>query len=156
MELLSLIQPPFPASGEISFALGEQEGKLEEATNQFQAAMQRMLRLVAHFAWVETQSQGALLGRTIVTWTGDMDTLWGAGLSSGQFELHERSLQAALASRNTLLRTWLVTSQAAIKLSILVSTPGGAILALPAAWRLVNQILAQARQLRDQTHPTGE
>ncbi|MEJ2267272.1 MAG: hypothetical protein P8X95_27830 [Anaerolineales bacterium] len=48
-----------------------------------------------------------------------------------------------------MLRTFIVTTQGAAKLSILLATPGGAILALPAAWKYVNQILAELEKIRD-------
>ena len=90
-----------------------------------------------------------MLARTVVGWTGDLDTLWEQYLRPEQIDLHRRSLNLAITSRAAMLRTFIVTTQGAAKLSILLATPGGAILALPAAWKYVNQILAELEKIRD-------
>jgi hypothetical protein len=43
-----------------------------------------------------------------------------------------------LQSRATLWRMVVLATQFAVKLTIVLSTPGGAILALPAAWRFID------------------
>jgi hypothetical protein len=135
---------------EVSFGLGQDLGaELRKATEGFQQFTQRISRLIAHFAWVETQVTGHLLARTVVGWTGDTDTLWEQYLGPEQIDLHRRSLNLAITSRAAMLRTFIVTTQGAAKLSILLATPGGAILALPAAWKYVNQILAELEKIRD-------
>ena len=135
---------------EVSFGLGQDLGaELRKATEGFQQFTQRISRLIAHFAWVETQVTGHLLARTVVGWTGDLDTLWEQYLRPEQIDLHRRSLNLAITSRAAMLRTFIVTTQGAAKLSILLATPGGAILALPAAWKYVNQILAELEKIRD-------
>jgi hypothetical protein len=135
---------------EVSFGLGQDLGaEIRKATEGFQQFTQRISRLVAHFAWVETQVAGHLLARTVVGWTGDMNTLWEEYLQPQQVDLHRHSLVLAITSRAAMLRTFIVTTQGAAKLSVLLATPGGAILALPAAWKYVNQILAELEKIRD-------
>jgi hypothetical protein len=135
---------------EVSFGLGQDLGaELRKATEGFQQFTQKISHLIAHFAWVETQVTGHLLARTVVGWTGDMDTLWEEYLRPEQIDLHRRSLDLAITSRAAVLRTFIVTTQGAAKLSVLLATPGGAILALPAAWKYVNQILAELEKIRD-------
>lgn len=139
-----------PDQPEVSFGLGQDLGaELRRATEGFQQFTQRISRLIAHFAWVETQVTGHLLARTVVGWTGDMHTLWEEYLRPEQIDLHHRSLVLAISSRAAMLRTFIVTTQGAAKLSVLLATPGGAILALPAAWKYVNQILAELEKIRD-------
>jgi hypothetical protein len=78
----------------------------------------------------------------------DANTFWQWGTSPEQFGLHQRTLKLAIDSRNALMRTFGLTAEAAVKLSVLLATPGGAIVALPAAWKYVNQILTEVGQYR--------
>ncbi|HEY5867114.1 MAG TPA: hypothetical protein VI542_16450 [Candidatus Tectomicrobia bacterium] len=130
--------------GAVSFGLGDWlHGGWEETTEQFQAFVNRLLQSLAHYTAVETAVQGQLLGRTTVSWTGDMDTVWQPGLDPTSAMLHQRALALALASRDTWMRMVVVVARGAITLSVLLTTPGGAILALPAAWKFVQQVLSE-------------
>jgi hypothetical protein len=133
----------------VSFGLGERlGGGWEQATQQFYAVLAKLRQLVVYYARVETRVQNELLGQTTVSWTGDMETVWRVGLSPEQVMLHQRTLALALQSRDTLLQTLVMAAQFAVKLSLLLSTPGGVILALPAAWKFINQVLAEVGQQR--------
>ena len=151
-DLLDLVETiNSPAVG-VSFAVGgEDQSKIETAFAQFDDDMQRLLRLVTHFAWVETEVEGQLLSRSVVSWTGDLDTNWAAGLKADIYQLHKRSLIQALATRNIALHAITITAQSAVKLSVLLATPGGAILALPLAWKFVKQILADIQKYKEIT-----
>lgn len=144
LRLLGVLEP----QAAVSFGLLDipREG-WDQARSQFQNAIDRIVRLVAYYAWVETRMGGQLLARTMVGWSGDVDTLWEPDLSAGQFNLHKRSLSQAITSRNTLIRTLVTATQGAAKLSALITTPGGAVLALPVAWRYINQILSEFNNL---------
>jgi hypothetical protein len=132
-----------PAKGAISFGLAERLGEgWEQVNKQFQAFADRLQRTLAHLAWVETRQEGRLIGQTVVGWSGDCDTVWGAAVTPEQMGLHRRSLETALQSRITMLHTFTTAVQGAVKLSVLLSTPGGVILALPTVWKYVNQVLA--------------
>ena len=37
----------------------------------------------------------------------------------------------------------MVAAQFGVKLAVLLSTPGGVILALPAAWKFINRVIAE-------------
>lgn len=144
--LLSLLE--IDRLGEqVSFGLEE---KLPEdwqaAYRQFQAAAGRLLRSISHLAWVETSQGGQLLGRTAVGWAGDMQTYYRPALPPQQYELHRRSLQVALASRYALIRLFSATIGVASRLSLLLATPGGALLSLPAVWKYFNQILSEVEK----------
>jgi len=119
-------------------------GEFVETGEQFQAASQRLLRLFSHFAWIDTLVQGRLLGHTEVGWTGSLHTAWAEDLNEAQMNLHQRNLATALASRNASMRILTISMKTALKLSVLLASPGGALLALPVAWKFVNQILNQA------------
>ena len=140
-ELMTLLRMLQEGTFAADFGVGETiVAGWEQATEQLQAFVGRLRHSISQYAWVETRLQGRLLGWTILGWTGAVDTLWQAGLSSAQAALHERAVALALASRETLIRTLVVVAQAALTLSVLLTTPGGAVLALPAAWKFINQV----------------
>ncbi len=135
-----------------SFSFGpldQVSDKWGQAVAQFKEFMQRLEQIVTHYAWVETRVQGRLWARTSVSWTGDMDTAWYIQPADGQSALHERTLKLALDSRAALLRTFAVVAAGALKLSTLLATPAGPLLALPAALSFINQVRAEL------AHPEG-
>jgi len=138
-----------------SYGLAERLPDWKQSQKEFLEAFERLQKLLTHLAWVETRVDGALLARTVVDWSGDLDTVWGKRLDAAQFELHRRALQVALSSRVALLRLLTTVLQATAKISILLSTPGAQLLALPAAWRYVNQILREFETYRAITAPVG-
>jgi len=146
-ELLTLLRMLQEGTSAVDFGLGETiVVGWQQATEQLQAFVGRLLHSVSHYAWVETRLEGHLLGRTILGWTGAVDTIWQAGLSSAQAALHERAAALALASRETLIRTLVVVAQGAVTLSVLLATPGGAVLALPAAWKFIDRVSTELSQ----------
>ncbi len=121
-------------------------GAAAQTIQQFQAFLDLVSQALAHYAWVETRAAGEVLGLTSVGWTGDVDVAWLLGLTSDQESLHQRNLALVLASRRTLLKTLALASQGAVtlaKISVLVSTPFGPVLALAAAWRFINRVLEE-------------
>jgi hypothetical protein len=144
--------PSAEPEGELSLLLGEirgdglmvsfdpddpLSGKLDQAVQSFQAFTDRLNRMVGHLAWVETRVEGRLVGRTAVSWTGDVDTRVLEWLEADRVRLHQQTLELALASRRTMLRTSSLVISSAVKLSVLLATPGGIVLALPAVLRFV-------------------
>jgi hypothetical protein len=57
--------------------------------------------------------------------------------------LHQRTLNLTLETRALMLRSLILVASGAGKLSVLMTTPGGALLALPAVWKFVNQVRAE-------------
>ena len=148
-EFLALMQEVKNGYSAISFDTGEKSSLgWEQASHQLKDILERASRFVAAYAWVETRVQEELLGRTVVSWTGDVNTAWRAGLRPEQIRLHQRTLALALGSRDTLFRTVLLAAQLAVKVSVLSSTPGGVILALPAVWRFIHRVLAELNEFR--------
>ncbi len=143
-ELLAWLEETRGGGPPVSFGAGEGVSSgWAQATQQFQGFMDQLRQIVGHYAWVETRIQGQFLSQTTVGWTGNMRTAWQEGLNPAQMALHQRTLTLALASRDTLIRTFIVAASGAVKLSVLLTTPGGAILALPVAWRFINQVRAE-------------
>jgi hypothetical protein len=129
--------------GQVSFGgEGLSRGDIGAAIAQLSQTVEDLLGQVLYLARVETRQQGALLASSLVDWTGDLDTAWEEAVSAEERGLHQRSLALALKARIALLRIILTTTQGAVKISALIATPGGALLALPAAWKYVQQLLA--------------
>jgi hypothetical protein len=150
-ELLKQLAVAKGESAEVSFGLFglPSRGDLEAAEGQFKAMMARIAQSLLYYALVETRVEGQLAGRTSIAWSADAKTLWRRGARAEVFALHQRSLRLAVESRNSLLRMFMLTAQAAVKLSVLLATPGGQLLALPAAWKFINRVLAEIGQYRE-------
>lgn len=141
---------------DVSFAVGvPNEGERGGSSNppslwqqevqQVQTLARHVLHTVAYYAWVETIIEGRLVGRTSVGWTGSMETLWVSLPDTHHSTLHAHVLDLSLASRAALIRNFVLVLQGAVRISVLISAPGGALLAIPAAWKFFNQIVAEKR-----------
>lgn len=147
LSLLATVEPQAPASYGLAFAgPGLPSGvDLAGAVAQFQEAIGKIQRLVLHLAWVETRVGGVLSAQTVLGWGGDADTLWPDRARAEQAELHARALGTAVRSRLTLLRSLVILSRGALLVSSLLTSPAGAIMALPAVWRFIQAVLAEAQ-----------
>lgn len=134
---------------QVSFGLEEKLPKDWQAPyQQFQSTAARVLRSISHLAWVETSQAGRLIGRTSVGWAGDMETMYAIALLPQQLDLHRHSLEIALVARHALIRAFTATVATASRLSLLLATPGGALLSLPAVWKYVNQMLSEVEKYK--------
>jgi len=134
-------------SGQVSFGVREEAGQAwEQARAGFETLMQSINREVLHFAWVETKVEDDLLARTTVGWSGESQTLYSADITPAQIAQHSRTLYLASASRALKLRMFTTITTGAVKLTSLLATPGGAVLALPMAYKFVTQIMAQVQE----------
>jgi hypothetical protein len=97
---------------------------------------------------VETRTGGEPVGLTIVGWNGDLHAVWSDRPDPEKSRLHQRSVSQALQARAVQIHAVVVAIQSAAKLGVLLSNPAGAILALPAGWKLVEQILADIDKYR--------
>ncbi|MDZ8066892.1 MAG: hypothetical protein RMY64_14930 [Nostoc sp. DedQUE08] len=147
-ELLASLQAIQKPDMPTSFGIGEEIAAFPHRTfEQFQPFIERLLQVVAHYAWIETQVEGQTLAQTSVGWLTNVASIWQTGLSATQVSLHQRTLSLALASRDALLQIFHIAVQTALKLSVLVSVPGGLILVLPVAWQFINRIMTQLRKV---------
>jgi hypothetical protein len=121
-----------------------------ELRRRLDEVMESVNRQLLHFAWVDTTLDGKLVARTTVNWGGDMVTLWQPELAPELTGTHCHSLQLAMASRSTNLRTILMVSQIAGKIALAVTTPLGPLQALSLGWMFVKDVvmplLSQANQ----------
>jgi hypothetical protein len=135
--LLLAIAGPEPS---LSYnARRELSGSWTQAIGRFEAYVQR-LEVQMSDCLVETHSQGRLLARTMVSWTGDWDTLWQSEPTEEQIVQHRHIITLALKSRAVDLRTMIVVTRLADRLARLLSTPGRALLALPVALQFVQDL----------------
>jgi hypothetical protein len=124
-------------------------GPIAEAVAGYQGFLRQFYQSVSVYARVETAQWGRVLARTRVGWTSDMDTAWHARVTAEQIALHERSLSLALETRAGLLRVAVLVMQGArllAQLSVMAIATPSLILAAPAAWRFIQQVLAEARR----------
>jgi hypothetical protein len=147
LALLNEIQTGVPA---VSFGLGEKiVAGLDAVTQQFEEFVDALLRNVGSYAWVETRIEGRLMCRTSIGWSGDAKNLWLGTADAQTLALHQRALSVAVESRNTFIKTFVVSAQSAVKLVTLLSVPGAAVLALPTAWRFISQALTEINKRKD-------
>lgn len=137
-----------PLPGSVSFSIsGPLAGR---AVQELQGWLRGLARMLTVQAWVETSQQGSPLGRTVVTWTGDMKTEWSAAPAAAeQVELHLRSLNTALLSRAALVRMAGLIFQTAGRAAAVAAFPGSALWALPGAWKAVSQLMAEFEKLKN-------
>jgi hypothetical protein len=150
--LAEIERPP----DQVSFGLGDdlRQG-WQAASTQFQETTWRALRALSHMAWVETSQGGRLFGRTSVGWTGDMQSFYIHGVLAEQIRLHQRSLALALTSRHAFIRAFSAAIAGASRLAVSLATPGGALLALPAVWKYINQILSEVERVKTLSQTQG-
>ncbi len=118
----------------------------QQAVERTEAFFAKVREAVRDFTVVETSLGDARAALTRVSWTGDMRTAWASGLSTDDARQHIRAVSLALRTRDAWLRLALTVVRGAIQLAVLfAATP---LLALPAAYRFVRQIIDQMQALR--------
>lgn len=147
-EMLSLLEHArlLEQGGGVSYGIGDIASQAwEKARDQFRVFVQQLEREVLNLAWVETKVETQLVARTTVGWGGDSNTIWRPELEMTQQDMHRRAVQVAVKSRLLRIRMFSTVTSGAAKLSLLLTTPAGAVLALPAAWKYVTEILNQVK-----------
>lgn len=132
-------------TGVASFGIGDAiADRWHGAVEVFQEGIARITRLLSGQIRVETLVDGILAGRSVVSLAGDMSTAWRGTPSAAVAELHRASLDGALRSRAAILRTLATAARGAamlVTVPALLANPAGALLAIPAAWRFVSQVM---------------
>lgn len=93
---------------------------------------------------IETCAGIDLVGRSQVGLRGDAQTAWRREAGEADALLHHATVALALSSRATLLRMVAVVSRGATALAVRLALPGGPLLALPMAWRLVQRVVNES------------
>jgi hypothetical protein len=125
----------------------EQGGDLE-ATSQWRRFLEQVREMMAHYARVETAIAGAPIGRTAVGWTGDFRTIWTPTVTVDDMNLHQHNVAVTLQWRLGTMRFVGVVGAGAANIAVKLGVPGGQLLALPAVWNFVKDVLAEWRKLQ--------
>jgi hypothetical protein len=127
-------------------AIGEQLENLD----QWRSFLDQIRNMVSHYARVETEVAGTLVGQTSVGWTGDFESIWTPGVAPASMRLHRQSVHLALASRLALIRMVTIVATGAAGLALTLSIPGGQLMALPAVWKFVRDVLKEMSNIKSQ------
>ncbi len=123
---------------------------LTQAKEEFDVFLARVRDLTSNFARIETSTDGTHIANTVVGWTGDFQTVWQDSLRVEQMTLHRQNVRVALARRAMLMRLVVVISSGAVKIALRLATPGAQLLALPAIWQFVQDVMKQLREMQPQ------
>jgi hypothetical protein len=155
-QLLALIHEAETPEAEkpVSFGISETvSGGLDKAREEFGAFMERINRDVLNFAHVESGAADSPVAATRINWTGDALTVLSAGATPDDLRDHSETLRRELMSRNLRLRMFSTVTIAAGKISLALTTPGSAILALPMAYQYVSQLSKQWQAFQSLNQP---
>ena len=141
--LLAALPDDSDADDMVDFAPGRPSRLWRQVVAEATAFLGHLDEATTDQGQVETERGGQMLAVTELGWE-DTKTVWRTGLSSDHCALHQRAVGLVLASRLALVQTFVTVLRAATLL-IALFTPGGALLAFPAALRFVAQFLAEAR-----------
>lgn len=153
-QLLALMRDAeAPATKEtVSFGITDTvSDAMQKAQADFDAFMERINRDVLNFAHVESGPADSPVAATRIDWTGDALTVLSAGATPGDLRAHAATLHRELMSRNLRLRMFSTVTIAAGKISLALTTPGSALLALPMAYQYVSQVSKQWQSLQSLT-----
>jgi hypothetical protein len=131
---------------ELAFGAAEQvDGRWERLVREFELFAERVAGALAPRSSVRTFVGQVDLGWTEVGWSGGLVSLQQSPLPTDARALHGRAVGLAMASRLTLLRTFILVARGAAVLGSAAVSPLGPVLALPAAWKLINDVQAEFR-----------
>jgi hypothetical protein len=125
----------------------EQEADLE-AASEWRRFLEQVREMIAHYARVETEIAGTAIGQTAVSWTGDFRTIWTPAVSRDDMHLHRRNVDVTLQWRLGTMRFVGVVGAGAANVAVKLGVPGGQLLALPAVWNFVKDVLKEWRKLQ--------
>ena len=137
-----------PELESISYGFGEAAGEmLGRAREKFAALLKQVNQDMLNFAWVETKIADLIIARSKVGWISDAHTIWKDETPAEHMLLHHKTLEVVSQTRNHTLRLSLTILTSAAKIAVMMTAPGGTMLALPAVYQYVMKILEQANHL---------
>jgi hypothetical protein len=125
----------------------EQESDLE-ATSQWHKFLEQVREMIANYARVETAITGTPIGQTAVSWTGDFRTTWLPTVTAADMQVHRHNVDVTLQWRLGTMRMVGVVGAGAVNVALKLGVPGGQLLAVPAVWNFVKDVLAEWRKLQ--------
>lgn len=123
---------------------------IPDIVEEFQAFLSRVHAFLSNYAVIETASNGTLLARTCVSWSGDFTSWCREDLTADQALQHVYSMRVAIQRRRMLVQLLSVVIAAAADIGMRVGTPGGVLLALPAIWRFIRMVADEYRRAQAQ------
>ncbi len=105
------------------------------------------IRLLQPTMRIQTRLGGALVAISEVRLDGDLTSHWGAEYGAADAEMHAESVMVTLQSRQALLQLLGEAIAGATTLAGRFALPGGVLLAAPAAFRFIRDIVEQSRAL---------
>lgn len=130
----------------VSFGWGVSD-KYSESLSGFETFIRKIPEFLKPTLCVETRIQESQFACTRAGIGGDLKTLW--HLTDGDFiSLHQRNVSFTLDSRTALFQLLAQIIAGAASLAVRFSLPGGAVTALPAAWRYVQDVMQRAEGFR--------
>jgi hypothetical protein len=136
-----------PSQGVMDFALGiSLPAGWQDTAREAMDFFEKVRKMLAYYANIESSSGGAAIGRTTVSWMGDFETLWRRGVAEDQVKLHRNSVDLALSSRQAWVKMAMLVTQGAALFGLLSST--GNPLMIPAVYKFIRQVLEQYREIR--------
>jgi hypothetical protein len=122
--------------------------EVDEALRRATDFAQQVRHTLGQPALVRSSAAGRSLGRTRVSWGGDVSTVWAASLGRADVAVHDQAVRLALATFHSWVRIVTLVAAGAVQLSLLLPTGIGAITALPAMWNFITDILSEYQRLR--------
>jgi hypothetical protein len=104
---------------------------------------QRLVSCCRPSALVETRIQDQPVARSLLGLGGNLRTVCRTGLGPRHAGLHREGVRLVVDSRAAVLRVIACVTRGAVAISVRLALPGGAVLALPVAWRFVQRVLAE-------------
>jgi hypothetical protein len=123
---------------------------IPDIVEEFQAFLRRVHAFLSNYAVIETASNGTLLARTCIGWSGDFTSWCREDLTADQALQHIYSMRVAIQRRRMLIQLLSVVIAAAADIGMRVGTPGGVLLALPAIWRFIRMVADEYRRAQAQ------
>jgi len=123
---------------------------IPDIVEEFQAFLSRVHAFLSNYAVIETASNGTLLARTCIGWSGDFTSWCREDLTADQALQHIYSMRVAIQRRRMLIQLLSVVIAAAADIGMRVGMPGGVLLALPAIWRFIRMVADEYRRAQAQ------
>jgi hypothetical protein len=141
-ELAALIAAADDPNADLQFSTDEGGGLFAGLQAEFAEFTRVLWRELTHLAIVETRGdRGAL--RTSIGWTGDTTCMIAGTVEPARARAHAVAVAVAVAGFTRRLRLLTTLATAAGKIAALVATPGGALAALPVAYKCTRDLYDQ-------------
>ncbi len=131
----------------LSFGLFDGTHSWSKAVAAYQDFVRQVVQLLHATLCVETRIEGALHALTRVGFKGDICTTWMRHRLPHHMRLHHRMLSLTLESRRAVFHLLTQATAGAAVLAAKCSLPGGAIMAAPAAWRYIQDVIEQSQKV---------